>query len=158
MIKNFLLIKFDQLRGVKYGKKADIEIDLNETTTKKKILRIVSKMNERYSLHFYDAFYNLLPEQKPWTLGDTGAFAEVKKEKNIYRVRLGNHGGFKNKGQWIKMSESELINSIYESRNYNGGKMRIVSRLARKMWVKKGRDKSLFHFYHDISDINKKMK
>ena len=150
--KNLLQIFYDRIKGVKYGEKSVIEFELNNETTIENIKSIVNQIDNRCILKFYDAFYQLHPSQTPTTLGDSGAFTEVKKDGIILRTRMGNHGGFKQNGKWLKISEQELINCIYKSRMFNAGKMRLESRLIRKQWRKIDNGKALYIFHHDISD------
>ncbi|HSP83766.1 MAG TPA: hypothetical protein VLN72_08530 [Gillisia sp.] len=149
MIGNLLKIFLDKIKGVEYGPKISKEIPLNEKTTKEEIKDLISSMGSKIILSFYDAFYNLHPTDKPWTLGDTGAFTDVRVDNGKLKVRLGNHGWMDKK--WSDISKTELINIIFKSRIFNGGKMRMESRVARKIWRKDKNGKSLIYFYHKVS-------
>ncbi len=150
--KNFLQVIYDKIKGVKYGKKTVVELELNNDTTIERITTIIAEIDKRCVINFYDAFYELQPNQKPTTRGDSGAFTEVKKYGTDFKARLGNHGGFKLNGKWIELSEQELIDRIYRSRMYNAGKMTLESRPIRKQWRKVENGKALDEFHHDISD------
>lgn len=150
--RNLLQIIYDKIKGVVYGEKTVIELDLNNETKVEWINTIVDQIDNRCILNFYDAFYELRPTQIPTTHGDSGAFTEVKKDGNTFKIRLGNHGGFKQNGEWLKISKQELISRIFKSRMFNAGKMRLESRPIRKQWRKIENGKALYEFYHDISD------
>ncbi|PWL29193.1 hypothetical protein [uncultured Roseivirga sp.] len=152
-IKNFLETLYDKIRGFKYGEQSVISIELNESTSRSKIEILVSKMDHRMTLSFYDAFYQLHPDDKPWPYGDTGAFTDVNRNKQRLVAKRGNHGGFKDHGKWMRLSESELVEAIYKSRDFNLGSMKIESRLIRTQWLKSKDSKILVAYYHDISDI-----
>ena len=150
--RNLLEVFYDRIKGVKYGKKSVIEFELNNETSIESIKSIVNSIENRCILNFYDAFYELHPSQTPTTRGDSGAFTEIKKDGIILRIRMGNHGGFKQNGKWLKIAEQELIDRIYKSRMFNAGKMRLESRPIRKQWRKIENGKVLNEFHHDISD------
>ncbi|MDG1572499.1 hypothetical protein OZ410_09240 [Robiginitalea sp. M366] len=150
--KNLLQVIYDKIKGVEYGEKTVVELDLNNETTMERIRKIVGEIDHRCILNFYDAFYELHPTQKPTTRGDSGAFTEVRKDGNTLKARLGNHGGFKQNGKWLKISEQELIDRIYNSRMFNAGKMWLESRPVRKQWRKIENGKGLYEFHHNISD------
>ncbi len=148
MIKNSILQFWDQIRGIKYGPKIKKDLDLNQFTTKQEIESIISSLDHRIVLSFYDAFYKLKTSEQPITRGDNGAFTDVKKDKNKLKIKRGNHGWHEKK--WTPIPEVELVNIIYESREFNNGKMRMESRIARMFWVKKGKEKLLITYYHSI--------
>jgi hypothetical protein len=150
--KNLFEVLFDRIKGVKYGKKTTFELELNDDTSIDRIKTIIDEIDNRCVLNFYDAYYKLKPNETPVTRGDSGAFTEVRKDGRNFKVRLGNHGGFKLKGKWIKLSEQELVERIYKSRMYNAGKMTFESRPIRKQWRKVENGKTLYEFHHDISD------
>lgn len=152
VIKNLVEIIWDKLRGVKYGEKNVKEFDLTEKTTINRIQSIIAELDNRVVLSFYDAFYELKPLSKPMLFGDEGAFTDVIKNRKTFMIRLGNHGGFKNNGRWIKISEKELIDRIFRSRQYNGGKIQITSRVVRRQWRKIKNGKAFYEFYYDITD------
>lgn len=152
LLKNLLQIAFDKIKGVKYSEKTIIEIDLNDNTSFENIKAIISKMDYRTILKFYDAFYDLPPDRKPISFGDTGAFTDVRKDRNKLKVRLGNHLGYKKKGKWAPISEEELTDRIFKSRKFNGGKIKMESRPVRKQWIRTEEGKALYEFYHDIAD------
>ncbi len=151
-LKNFIEIIYDKFRGIKFGEKSSIEFSLNKETSSDRIDFIISELDHRTVLRFYDAFYSLPPNQEPVPLGDTGAFAEVRKNKNNFEVKLGNHGGYKNGGNWIKISRNDLAERIYKSRHFNGGRIKLESRLIRRQWRKDEGGKVLMEFHHDITD------
>ena len=150
--KNFIEVIYDKIKGVKYGEKTVVELELNNDTTADRIETIVAELDNRCVLRFYDAHYDLQPNQIPVTLGDSGAFIEVCKKRTEFKVRLGNHGGYKLNGKWIELSEQELIERIYKSRMFNAGKMTLESRPIRKQWRKMENGKALYEFHHDITD------
>ncbi|WP_224484704.1 hypothetical protein [Robertkochia aurantiaca] len=150
--KNFIEVICDKIKGVKYGKKTIVDLELNNETTFNRLKTIVSELDNRCVLKFYDAYFGLQPNQLPVTLGDSGAFTEVRKDKTEFKARLGNHGGYKFNGRWIILSEQELIERIYKSRMFNSEKMTLESRLIRKQWRKVENGKALYEFHHDITD------
>ena len=107
MSGNLLKILLDKIKGVEYGPKISKEIPLNEKTTQEEIKDLISSMGSKIILSFYDAFYNLHPTDKPWTLGDTGAFTDVRVDNGKLKVRRGNHGWMDKK--WSDISKRELI-------------------------------------------------
>ena len=151
-IKNFIEVIYDKIKGVKYGKKTIVELELNNDTTTDRIKTIVAELDNRSVINFYDCYYELQTNQKPVTRGDSGAFTEVRKDGTVFKARLGNHGGYKLNGKWIELSEQELIDRIYKSRMFNSGIMTLESRRIRKQWRKVENGKALFEFHHDISD------
>lgn len=142
----------DKIKGVKYGPLKIFDIELNDKTTTEEIKLAIHKLDHRLVLNFYDASYELNFEQKPVNLGDSGAFVTIKKERNKLLGRMGNHGGYKLKGAWIKLSENEIIDRIFKSRNFNTGKMAIESRLIRYRVKRKDGINMVYPIYHDISD------
>ncbi|MGQ7944413.1 hypothetical protein [Flavobacterium sp. WC2509] len=150
--KNFLQIFYDRIKGVKYGEKTVVDLELNNDSTIERIKNIIAEIDNRCILNFYDAFYELQPNQIPTLHGDSGAFTEIRKDGTDFKARLGNHGGFKLKGKWIKLTEQELIDRIFRSRMFNAGKIRLASRPIRKQWRKVKNGKTLYEFHHDISD------
>ncbi|MFD0991000.1 hypothetical protein ACFQ1R_12905 [Mariniflexile jejuense] len=138
------------MKGVEYGSKINKEITLNEKTTKDEIKSLVSTMGNKIILSFYDAFHNLHPTEKPRVLGDSGAFTDVRIDNEKINVKRGNHGWMDK--EWSEISKTELIDIIFKSRNFNGGKMRIESRVARKIWRKDENGKSLIYFYHKVPE------
>ncbi|GHE59336.1 hypothetical protein [Roseivirga thermotolerans] len=153
-IKNLLETLIDRIRGFKYGEKGIISIELNESTSKSEIETLVSKLDHRMTLRFYDAFYGLQKDDKPWPHGDNGAFTDVTMKSGRLVAKRGNHGGYKDGGKWLKISKQELIDTIFKSRDFNFGKIKIESRLIRTQWVKSMNSKVLVAYYHDISEIN----
>jgi len=150
MIGNILKIFWDRINGVEYGSKVNRELDLNELTTQSEIETIISSINNRLILSFYDAFYNLPSSEEPYSLGDRGAFTDVRMDSKIIRVKRGNHGWMDKK--WTKISKRELVERIYKSRIFNGGRMRIESRLARRLWIKNKAEKTLVYLYHKVPE------
>ncbi len=150
MIGNYLKIFLDQLKGIEYGPKINKEISLNEKTTKHEIESLISEMGNKIILSFYDAFHNLHPTEKPWPLGDTGAFTDVRIDNKKIKIKRGNHGWIDK--EWSEISKKELIDKIFKSRSFNGGKMRMESRVARKIWRKDKNGKSLIYFYHKVPE------
>jgi hypothetical protein len=150
--KNLFEVLFDRIKGVKYGKKATFELELNDKTSIERIKTIIDEIDNHCILKFYDAFYELQPNETPVTRGDSGAFSEIKKDGNTFKIRLGNHGGYKQNGKWLKISEQELISRIHKSRMFNAGKMTLESRPIRKLWRKAENGKALYELHHDISD------
>ncbi len=150
MIKNFIKIFSDKMKGVEYGSKVEKKITLNEKTTIEEIESLVSSMGNKIVLSFYDAFYNLHPAEKPWPLGDSGAFTDVRIDNEKIYAKRGNHGWMDK--EWNEISKSELIENIFNSKSFNGGKMKIESRVARKIWKKDKNGKSLIYLYHKISE------
>lgn len=150
MIKNSVLVFLDKIRGIKYGPKITKDIGLNRYTTKQEIESIISSLDHRMVLYFYDAYYGLLPGEKPVTKGDTGAFAYVIKNKDQVKLKMANHGWASKK--WNSISSAELVNKIYKSREFNNGNLQINSRLVRTIWIKEKDGKSLVRLYHLITD------
>jgi hypothetical protein len=150
--KNLFEVFFDRIKGVKYGKKATFELELNDKTSIERIKTIINEIDNRCILKFYDAFYELQPNEIPVTRVDSGAFSEIKKDGNTFMIRLGNHGGYKQNGKWLKISEQELISRIHNSRMFNAGKMALESRPIRKQWRKVENGKAFYELHHDISD------
>ena len=138
------------MKGIEFGPKINKEITLNEKTTKDEIKSFVSTMGNKIILSFYDAFHNLHPTEKPWALGDSGAFTAVRVDNEKIKVKRGNHGWMDK--EWSEISKMELIDIIFKSRNFNGGNMRIESRVARKIWRIDENGKSLINFYHKVPE------
>lgn len=151
-LKNQLVTLYDKLRGIRYGDNTVVELELDSATSRDYIEDVISEINNRCVLKFYDAFYDLPPEESPTTRGDLGAFTEVRKNGKSLFVRMGNHGGYKCNGEWIKISSQELVDRIYNSRTFNSGKMTLNSRLVRRQWRKIEDGYALYEYYHDISD------
>lgn len=150
-IQNLFENLFDKIKGIKYGRESSISIELNSSSSKSKIEALISRLDHRMTLSFYDAFYRLRPEDKPLPHGDTGAFTDIISKKGRFLVKRGNHGW--SDSQWKYLSKNELIEAIYSSRDFNHGSIKIQSRLIRTQWLKSKDSKVLVAYYHDISDI-----
>ena len=150
MIRNFIKVFLDKIKGIEYSSKINKEITLNEKTNKDEIKSFISKMGNKIIFSFYDAFHNLHPTEKPLALGDSGAFTDVRIDNEKIKVKRGNHGWMDK--EWSEISKTELIDIIFKSRNFNGGKMRIESRVARKICRKDENGKSLIYFYHKVPE------
>jgi len=146
MIKIIILKFWDKIRGIKYGPKITKNIELNQNTTKQEIEAIISTLDHSMVISFYDAYHNLKPSELPTVYGDNGAFTDIRKDKLKLKIKRGNHGWHEKK--WSVVSKTDLINIIYKSRKYNKGKMRMESRVARKLWIRQDNDKLLVYFYH----------
>lgn len=81
--KNYLEALYDRIKGLKYGDRMVLDIELNQNTTIEQVMFIVSQLDYRMLLRFYDAYFQLPPDQQPAVFGDSGAFAEVKKQVSL---------------------------------------------------------------------------
>jgi len=149
MIRNALGILWDKINGIEYGSKITTKLELIEKTTKNQIESIVSSIDSKIVLSFYDAYYNLKSSEKPSVLGDLGAFTDVIKDDSKLYIKRGNHGWMDK--YWEEISKPELTNIIYKSRCFNNGEIKIESRVARKIWRKNKNGKTLVYLYHKTS-------
>ena len=92
MINYYILIFWDQIRGIKYGPKITKEIELNQNTTKKEIESIILSLDHRMEISFYDAYFKLKTLEQPTIYGDNGAFTYIRKDKFKLKIKRTNYG------------------------------------------------------------------
>lgn len=118
-----------------------LECSLDERTTKEEIERLIDKLDNRYSLHFFDHHHEQISEP--------GAYVTVHHDEAQLTYELSNQGWA---SDWKAITKDELIDYIYHNREYNEGKIEMRSRLKGN-GIEQTKDGSEFmSYFYNIDD------